>query len=149
MAEGMSKFLEEELLKGSVGFAAFAAKREKSWLALCQAEVHPGETGTEIESQSAGKAKEFVSGSSLYKGYARKEIVHTEWEFSGENPVTMVNSGLVAFKAWEAGTVKGLYVALCTAATAGEVLFYGSVPEFEVSAVAPEFAAKAIKITLK
>lgn len=154
MAEGMSKYLEENVLKGSVNYKGEGFKAvTKAYLALCQAEVKPGESGTEIEEQTAGKAKEFKSSEKKYENYARIEIVNTEWEFSGENPVKMVNKAIVKFAAAGAGTVatKCTYVALCDALTGGNVLYYTKVTEFEVTATAKEVeaAAKAVEFTLK
>lgn len=146
----MSKFLEEALLKHAVGNTTYT-KPTKCFLALCQAEVHAGETGTEIESQTAGKAKECSNSEAKYTGYARIELPVAEWEFSGENPVKALNKALVKFAACTGGSAKVKWVAVCDAVTGGNVLFYAEVTEFEVSAsqTPAEAAAKAIEATLK
>jgi hypothetical protein len=149
MASGMSKFLETELLKHSVG-KAFTTPA-KVFIALCQGEVKPAENGTEIESAVAGKGNECVSGTKKYEGYARIEIPVAEWVLTSENPVKMKNKAKITFPACTAGSAKVKYIALCTALTAGEVLYYGEVTEFEVSTTAtpPEAIAEALEITLK
>ncbi len=151
MAEGLSKYMEESAIKAIVGNAAFPAKPAKVFLALCQSEVKPGETGKDIESAEAGKANECVSATKKYEGYARIELPEAEWEFSGENPVKAVNKALIQFAACKAGSAKVTYAALCDKLTEGNVLWYGKVAEFEVSTTntPAEVQAKALELTIK
>ena len=141
MANGLGKLVKAGALTWALGSAETIFKKPTTvYLALLTAEATYGLTGAEVE------AKEPTGVGS----YARHAI--SVWEIVEGETAEIRNKNTETFTAFTgAGTAKIKGWALLDAATAGNLIAFGSVTEVEISKTASPAVveAQALKITLK
>lgn len=133
----LSQYLEKALLEHITKRTALTAPAP--WLALCTVIPTSTSTGSTITEAS-------------YTGYKRIKISEsTGWNAAtAATPSVIKTKAATVFPACTAGTSKVVAVALCDAETAGNMLWWTAVTEFEVSTTAtpPEAALEAIELQL-
>jgi hypothetical protein len=132
----MSKYLEVKVL-GHITHKSEYAMPEP-WLALCTVVPTSSSTGSTITEAT-------------YTGYKRVKVSGASWKAAVEgSPSSIKTNELVKFAACTGGSSVIKAVALCDAATTGNMLWWTTITEFTVSITQTpaEAAAEAIEATL-
>jgi len=129
-----SDYLENALLNHLMMGTEFS-QLSNIWIALCSASISDSDTGSTITECS-------------YTGYARKSTSGSDWDAADSG--TVDNTAELAFAQCTAGSDTASYFALVDAASAGNMLCYGSIttPLAISAGVTPKFAAGDLDVSL-
>lgn len=106
------------------------ASRPTLYIALCTATPVPGDTGSTISEAN-------------YTNYSRVSTAPSDWTTaSGSNPASISNATVITFPAATGGTNTITAFAVCDAASAGNVIFSGtlSAPLAVSNLIAPYYS---------
>jgi hypothetical protein len=132
-----SRYLGGHLLEHSLKKAEFAMPAA-TWVALCTAAPTRSSTGSTITEAN-------------YTGYKRVSVAAAGWSTAtAADPDVISNASAIVIPKATAGESTVTYFAICTAETAGEVLYYGALAEslkITSGLSAVEFATGELKVT--
>ena len=116
---GFSDYMEKAVLDAVTRKAAFPSYTAL-YLALCTVAVTDSDTGATITEAN-------------YTGYARLQIPAADWTAAAGAAATVTTAAQKQFADCTAGSSTVIGWALCTAATGGNVVMYGTCPSVTIS----------------